>query len=34
MFMPMLLATSATRKRYGQRLYDQLLQPVMRDLLA
>ena len=34
MFMPMLLAASATRKRYGQKLYDQLLQPVMRYLLA
>ena len=34
MFMPMLLAASATRKRYGQKLYDQLLQPVMKYLLA
>ena len=34
MFMPILLAASASRKRYGQRLYDRLLQPVVRYLLA
>ena len=34
MFLPILLAASASRKRYSQRLYDHLLQPVMRYLLA
>lgn len=34
MFMPILLAASASRKRTSQRLYDYLLQPVMRYLLA
>ena len=34
MFMPILLAASAARKRYTQRLYDYLLQPVMRYLMA
>ena len=34
MFMPILLAASASRKRYSQRLYDYLLQPVMRYFLA
>ena len=34
MFLPILLAASTSRKRYSQRLYDHLLQPVMRYLLA
>lgn len=34
MFMPILLAASASRKRTSQRLYDYLLQPVMKYLLA
>ena len=34
MFMPILLADSASKKRTSQRLYDHLLQPVMRYLLA
>lgn len=34
MFLPILLVASASRKRYSQRLYDHLLQPVMRYLLA
>ena len=34
MFLPILLAAAAARKRYSQRLYDHLLQPVMRYLLA
>lgn len=33
MFLPLLLAASATRKRYSQRLYELLLQPVMRRLI-
>ena len=31
--MPILLAASAAKKRYSQRLYDYLLQPVMKYLL-
>ena len=33
MFLPILLAASASKKRYSQRLYDYLLQPVMRRLI-